>query len=535
MSGTRQAEQPYFHEEAVSAFLRALQEATRATPLGEAEVYVPPPGGDAVTAKYHHLVYGPRGSGKSTLLRTLQRDRLAAGDVVAWVDQEILSGLSFPDVLVSCVESVMASAATSVSLKIESLKPSKAWFKRRAAPNAGDELLAALELAASNLNALKHSPDDRKFEWTHSSSASDASHRVGKIKILAKNAGASASRGSSKEQAESDQVVEVIESSKAEYLERALPEFRSVLVSAADYCGGGCVFLDDVYLLEGEDQPRVLGYMHRLVKDTSLWLKIGTIRYLTTTYRGGRPPQGIQENHDAHVIALDAGFRQLNSSQEFLEKILRGLADKVDVDLDRLYNPNALGRITLASGCVPRDYLRLASQAIQEARNRLDSTKSGMDRVNVEDVNKAAGEIAPSKFEDLAKDAPAKEADLRRLVDELTEFCRINKAAYFLTDAADSDLANNMEALQHLRFAYLVFQSETLPDKQSQRLNVWLLDVAQLSVTRATQGMDFDGWQDRERRRRRKLVYSPGVEATAPRKSPRKSSSELDGQDSLFD
>ena len=49
----------------------------------------------------------------------------------------------------------------------------------------------------------------------------------------------------------------------------------------------------------------------------------------------------------------------------------------------------------LASGGVVRDYLRLARSSIEQARNRGPSPKTGFNRVHVEDVNAAAGQIAP--------------------------------------------------------------------------------------------------------------------------------------------
>jgi hypothetical protein len=67
--------------------------------------------------------------------------------------------------------------------------------------------------------------------------------------------------------------------------------------------------------------------------------------------------------------------------------------------------------------------------------------------------------------------------------------------------------------LQDLRFAHLLFDGETVPDLGSRRHKVLLLDVAYLSARRALQ-VDFQGWQlDREKRRRRQLVYEEGAGA----------------------
>jgi hypothetical protein len=375
-------------------------------------------------------------------------------------------------------------------------------------------------------------------QWVHNRGAEAKTDVLGAIRI----APAELKGGASLKETSGVTSTEMVESSKEEYLERALVDFRRLLMQAADLCHGGFVFVDDLYLIKRDDQPLVLGYLHRLLKDSGFWLKIGSIRYLTTTYRAGDRPVGMQEAHDAHEVALDKGIRLLRSTQTFLETILKNLAHNVGVDLDRLLTEGSRARLMLASGGVARDYLRLTAGAIEQARNRGPTTKSGTARVIVEDVNEAAGTIAPSKLDDLRKDAPDLAAALRALVVDLTEFCRQSQCAYFLVDAQDRELSDSMEALQHLRYAYLLDESETVPDRASQRFNVWLLDIAELSAQRATQQMDFDGWQKREKRRNRRLIFQRDWRELRPQQQPprgeairQEENSQMEGEQTLFD
>ncbi len=305
---------------------------------------------------------------------------------------------------------------------------------------------------------------------------------------------------------------ETIQSSKEEYLERSLTDFRAILIGASREIGGGFVFLDEFYRVNRADQPLVLGYMHRLVKDTDFWLKVGSVRYWTTPYSGGSPPRGMQETQDANVISLDRGLQLVDSTGTFLETILTNIAKPSTADIRKLLTNGALNRLVLASGGVARDYLRLAAQAIHQARNRGPSAKVGSHRVMAEDVNQAAGQTAPAKLNDLPQDAPEEAATLEVLLADLTEFCRARKAAYFLVDNQDAGLASKIDQLQDLRFAHLLFESETVPDEGSRRHKVLLLDVSHLSAQRAHE-VDFEGWQERENRRRRQLVYHEGAGA----------------------
>jgi hypothetical protein len=103
-------------------------------------------------------------------------------------------------------------------------------------------------------------------------------------------------------------------------------------------------------------------------------------------------------------------------------------------------------------------------------------------------------------------------ASLEALLADLTEFCRARKAAYFLIDNQDTGLASKIDQLQDLRFAHMLSESETVPDEGSRRHKVLLLDVSHLSAQRALE-VDFEGWQDRSKRRRRQLVYHEGAGA----------------------
>lgn len=130
-----------------------------------------------------------------------------------------------------------------------------------------------------------------------------------------------------------------------------------------------------------------------------------------------------------------------------------------------------------------------------------------------EDVNSAAGQTAEPKVADLRTDAPDAAAELERLLEDLGEFCRLNKVAYFMVDQRDPGLTKQIDQLQDLRFVHLLFDGETVPNAGSRRHRVLLLDVAYLSFKRARQ-VDFEGWNDRSKRRAPRLVYARGAGAS---------------------
>ncbi len=495
-----------FETEAVLAMLRLLQEATRATPSGGRETYVPPTGGEIAEANYHHFVFGQRGSGKSSLLRHLQHRTAVESRASVWIDQEIFSNLSYPDVLVSAVHEVMKGARAAVQEHFSA--PRHRWYHRVpfvSKPRSADQqLISELTRVVFELEKLRYAPLDRKVEWVVVNEDQDVSGASAGVRMEL----VSLEQRSDTTVRASRTATETVEGTKEQYLERALTEFRDLLSRASVRADGGFIFVDDLYQLKRSDQPLVVGYLHRLVKDTGLWLKIGSIRYSTVTFKPGDPPRGMEVGHDAHEVALDRGLRHIKSTQTFLEKILARIAEQAAVDIKELLTDDARKRLVLAAGGVARDYLRLVSGAINEARNRGVTTKAGSHRVIVEDVNQAAGLLAPTKLDDLRKDEPGEAVILERLVRRLTEFCRTRRSAFFLIPTDDADLNKQIDKLQNLRFTHLLFESETVPDKSSQRFDVWLLDVAELSAQRATTGMDFLNWEKREKRRNRNLIFT---------------------------
>ena len=501
----------------IAALLTALEEATRAVPEGGPNVFVRPGGGELekLKARFHHIVFGRRGSGKTSLMRHLESENRAQSKAAIWIDEELFSSMSYPNVLVSSVLEVMRGLRDLKVRQIDESKARRPWWRLwdGSSRNSGDKaLLERIERIIANLEELRQFPDNREIEWTRMTSGSNTVEAIGSIK-----AGPIRSEIGGQSSAACELTSrETLISSKQDFLERTLDQNRAIIMEVVDREAGGFVFLDEFSSVDRNDQPRVLGYMHRLLKDTGLWLKVASVRYRTKSYSRGERPQGMQLTHDANEISLDQGLRLFDSTRVFLESILSGICEEQSVDFDSLFTDGAKVRLVVAAGGVPRDYLRLARESIRHAQNRGPSQKQGSDKVIAEDVNSAAGETMRTKMSDLREDAPNEAAELDRLLSELGNFCRDNEAAYFLVDNSDPELTAQVDQLQDLRLVHLVSENETVPSHSSARYRLLLLDVAYLSHKRARR-VDFEGWiHDRTKRRRGALVYSRPQKDSTP-------------------
>ena len=465
---------------------------------------------DRLSSRFHHVLYGRRGTGKSSLLRHIQAELMTQGRLVAWADQETFKALSYPDVLVGALAEIFTQFATQ--LEQQAPPPAKKRLFRRSKPTPQQLLVVQLNRAVASLLDLKRAPSESQVEWTESYSTEiqDALKQSGTLGASFEGiqAGLSQDRSRSSRRTRGAEVAHRYTASKSEHLERALTSYRALMSAIGTLAPDSYIILDDFYHLREADQPNIAGYFHRAVKDTSIWLKFGSISLWTRLYAGGTPPTGVQAPHDVRELSLDRGLQQFAGSKRFLEKILAALALECDVETDKLFSGGALDRLVLAAGGVPRDYIGLVSESIAAAKNRGPSSKAGSERVIAEDVNTAAGRTVDMKFSDLQEDAGGEAHDLHRLVVDLTNHCRVSGSACFLVNTNDVALVNQVNRLQNMRFVHAIATNETLPNQRSDRYNVYVLDVSQLAAQRAWQ-VDFMGWTKREGRRARKLVYPP--------------------------
>src|SRR5262249_5732875 len=115
------------------------------------------------------------------------------------------------------------------------------------------------------------------------------------------------------------------------------------------------------------------------------------------------PPIGLQTGQDADHIDLDVSLEDPLRAKRFLEEVLQRYAARAGIRvLSSLFSQDALSRLVLASGAVPRDYLVLSASAITRARTRENARTVG-----VQDVNNAAGDAAQVKIRELEDDLAA--------------------------------------------------------------------------------------------------------------------------------
>ncbi|MBI4956715.1 MAG: hypothetical protein HY908_32150 [Myxococcales bacterium] len=489
---------PLLETPAVDRLARYLEEATRAGARSE-QPFVEP-GRDTLArtrARRHHLVFGRRGSGKTTLLRKAGADLALERVPTAFVDLEAFKGHSYPDVLLGVLvetfgalrrwlESAAVHLASRVSFwrRLTGKRPQKPPLdKKRSAALAAD-----LDAATGELVRMLHAEEGAQLTEKRTTTKTKARKLTGGLTVGAKlppvELGATSGGERTEQQGTAVEVSEVVRRNKTGFLARHLLDYQQLLERVVALAGADAyLFLDDLYLLGRAEQPRVLDYLHRLVKGRSVWLKVGTIRNRSTWYRPGDPPLGMKLGDDCDDIDLDVTLAKFRLARAFLGRIADELAERARLaSHETVLSPGGAERLVLASGGVARDFLTLWRRAIDAGRER-GADHRGV-RVTATDVMAAALEHDPSKRDELVRDAAEAQAPLERALAAIQRHCQSSGANCLLVAEDGSEDARRMAALVRelcdLRFVHLVGGRVTVRQLPGQRFLPYMLDVSQL-------------------------------------------------------
>jgi len=257
------------------------------------------------------------------------------------------------------------------------------------------------------------------------------------------------------------------------------------------------IYLDDFYLYPFMDQPKLLDYIFAMLRDCNGWLKIASIERLTRPFEPSTKT-GLEVPHDASKIDLDVTLEDPKAAQLFLEKLLSNYTAAANVGRpSRIAKAEALGRLVLASGGVPRDYLTLFASSIVVAReSRLQAQQVGR-----EDVAVAAGRAARVKKRDLELDVESQKADsLVTSLESISDTVKGEGYTYFRVDAAQKLSAKyeTLAQLMDLRFIHLIQAALSDQHKSGVKYEAYILDLSEYTDVRLKRNLQVLDLEDGE-------------------------------------
>jgi len=440
-----------------------------------------------LSSNQHQVVFGRRGSGKSCLFVHFLRQRESDTNKAVYVSVDAIKRLPFPDIL------------TRILISIFEQLPSarRSWWKRFKTPSKVERTVVELRSLLDQANTAKV---ERTVKDARAAGAKIGSTRYVNASVESSSESSSATK-------------EEFRREKLEHLERHLDDYKSAIKEALPRNRSFLyVLVDDFYLVSKEIQPDVVDYLHKLLRDTNAYLKLGTIRHRTVLRRHEGQTIGVEVGQDVEEISLDRTLGTFAETQHFLVSMLNELGKRVGIEdtSGQLFNADAAHALTLASGGVPRDFLTIFTDAV-----RISIAQGKTSRLTPTYVWKAAAQNSlQNKRKNLSEDAGVDADALERAFADIVNFClQDKKKTAFLVSREDAEkMPSEHELLQQLmdfKLIHLIDGDTSAASGRAGRFSAYVLD-ASLFMEPRRRGIDHvQFWQQDEQRRPLGVRESP--------------------------
>jgi len=443
-----------------------------------------------IGAAQHQIVFGRRGSGKSSLLVHYLNAAIPNDVLGIYILADEYKRLTYPDILIRLLIEIL-----------ESLPVSWRWLKRLL------RLKIPTQICARELRLLLDMAEDsdvidnQKKTTKHEARAKVTSKSIGEASLGSVSGGSHERTSSFKEK-------------KLDTLERHLRDYKNAISEniSKSKKKSAYVFVDDFYLMPLERHPDLLDYLHRLLRDTELYMKVATVRHRTKLIRNHPQTIGVELSQDVEEITLDLTLEDIEATEEYLGKMLDLIAREVGIEdiLTDNFNQEALQALTLTSGGVPRDFLNIFINAIDAS---LAEKKTKW--LTPKYIYKGAGRLAyKTKLNFLREDASGDSEGLERLLYDLLSFClREKKKTSFLisqdeaqTSPRDHDL---IQQLMDFKLIHVVEPDTSAASGRPGRYEAYTLDFSLFMEPRRRNIEIVEFWKIDDNRRRTGIREAP--------------------------
>jgi hypothetical protein len=252
--------------------------------------------------------------------------------------------------------------------------------------------------------------------------------------------------------------------------------------------------------------------MHRLLRGTELYLKVGTVRHRTALVRyDGAQTVGVELAQDVEEINLDQTFEDIDATRKYLTRMLDSMAANVGLNdfSEHHFSEEGLLQLTLASGGVPRDFLNIFVEAVDAARD------TAVKRLTPKSIYKGAGRVSyRTKLSNLREAAGTEASGLEMVFTDLTTYClkEKRKTAFLVAqdDAAKyRDAHELIQQLMDFKLIHVIEPDTSAASGRSGRYEAYTLDFALFMEPRLRNIEHAEFWKIDDQRRRRGLREAP--------------------------
>tara|TARA_B110000208_G_C11743131_1_gene420673 strand:- start:106 stop:1608 length:1503 start_codon:yes stop_codon:yes gene_type:complete len=453
-----------------------------------------------ILTKQNHVVYGRRGAGKSLLVTSLKNEN----DLIpVYVNLDDYKDITFPNILIHTLSEIL----TQLHDTSKQRKRFGSFFARGRIRKKIDSLK----------KALKEPDAGTRGEKTTSSSKKDNSIELAKGPVTGKSG---ESLGYSKE------VERTIPENKLDDLRKHLGDYKHIILELEKIIDDTPIYLilDDLYFIPKKIQPEFVDYLHRLTKGTNLFLKIATIKHRSKLYRQSSGEFiGVELNHDIFDIDLDYTLDKFSILKDFMIGILKDAASTLNIDdsVEELFSGDGFSQLCLASGGVPRDFIRLF---VNLGTKQIAGSITKIGKI---EVNDSAIETYASKLESLKTDSPDERELLEQYLTNVKDYIYNHKRTNSFLIAKEEFEKNPYDGqaikeLVDLRLLHLVDSNISAAPSDGRRYEAYLLDVSLYDNSRPRNFEQIEPDAIDNKSRKDKLRASPRITIEILRNNQRK-------------
>jgi len=414
---------------------------------------------DRISSPQHQLLFGRRGSGKSCLMVHYLNQAKAQHVFPVYIQADTYKKLTYPDILIRVLIDINEAILNGQSLI-------KRTFNRK----------SKLRKSIKELRDLLSSPSHAEVSQGSNDSASETIEaEIGK-----KDFGSS--KGNVSKASSSSRTAQFKEQ-KLELFERQLQDHKMAIEEGIKDLSfdRACILLDDFYLFPRNAHPDIFDYLHRIFRDTDAYLKLATIRHRSTLSRNHPQTVGVELFQDVEEINLDRMLDDVEATQGYLSKMLTSMGNKVNIQnvSESYFNPEALEKLTLASGGVPRDFLNIFVHAIEAAIN-----EASTEWITPKNIWKGASRLTyQTKLKHLREDVDETTPGLERVFVDLLGFAlnEKKKTVFLISQEEAQQFPSEHEIIQQLmdvKLIHIVEQDTSAASGRAGRYEAYTLDFS---------------------------------------------------------
>lgn len=481
----------------------------------------------------NHIVIGRRGSGKTTLI--LASIKSITNNCIVLFDCQLVRKEKYEQIIIKLLLKIFEQIRKNIC-EIRAIKTGA--HRKKISTKELKIFLSSIEKTVTALDVLLNMPEAVNVK-KESHSASSKKKIIEKTKDFNFGLGGGANFDTSYKVLDSNldtilkfnrnyrnseidcsesrteyTSVEENEIKKYTFLENLVESFSKLFGEYKRLTGNNVsIYLDDFYQIEQDNQVYIIQYFHNIYKisrDNSFCFKVCTISSKLKINHDGENILSIRD--DFSKIPLDSDLSNISAMSEYLLNILSILDDKLNItakNIEQLFgNDDVIRTLTIASGGVPRDFLLMFVDVVNDVR------KNNLESIGKQSIYSVVHKMKEDKDEYIEADIDINkevlEESKQHLIEDIVEKKNTNVFLFSHKESEKSQLI--MHNLVNLRYVHVIKEQASSENKKNEVFFAYLVDMSfYINAKQLKRAFNYRHFWERDEKSRLKHIESAPI------------------------